>query len=178
MSDYGELIAPGAIRFTRLLPGPIERVWAYLVEPDKRAKWFAGGPMDLREGGKVELEFRHSDLSAEPPPPEAGGYESTETAEVVRIDPPRLLVLNWHDVSGGEAGYSVVAFELAQQGDKVLLTLTNSRIAGRGNLVSVGGGWHAHLGVLEDVLEGREPRFFWQTYHARHADYDQRIAKD
>ena len=27
----------------RTLPGPIERVWAYLTEPDKRARWLGGG---------------------------------------------------------------------------------------------------------------------------------------
>ncbi|HPF91720.1 MAG TPA: hypothetical protein PLL57_13755 [Flavobacteriales bacterium] len=34
----GELIAPNTIRFTRVLPGPIERVWSYLVDPEKRSK--------------------------------------------------------------------------------------------------------------------------------------------
>ena len=29
---HGEAIEPGAIRFVRLLPGPIERVWAFLTE--------------------------------------------------------------------------------------------------------------------------------------------------
>lgn len=30
MDTYGTVIAPNTIRFERLLPGPIERVWAYL----------------------------------------------------------------------------------------------------------------------------------------------------
>ena len=41
MNEYGTLIGNNSIRFERLLPGPIERVWAYLVEPDKRALWLA-----------------------------------------------------------------------------------------------------------------------------------------
>ena len=40
-------------RLERLLPGPIERVWAYVTESDKRATWLAGGEMELRVGGKV-----------------------------------------------------------------------------------------------------------------------------
>ena len=32
MSDYGERTAPGTVRLTRVLPGPIERVWAHLTE--------------------------------------------------------------------------------------------------------------------------------------------------
>ena len=41
MNDYGMIIEPGTLRIQRLLPGPIERVWAYLTESDKRAT--AGG---------------------------------------------------------------------------------------------------------------------------------------
>ena len=33
------------VRFERLLPGPIERVWAYLTESDKRSLWLASGAM-------------------------------------------------------------------------------------------------------------------------------------
>lgn len=37
MNARGVVIAPGTIRFERLLPGPIERIRDYLTEPDKRA---------------------------------------------------------------------------------------------------------------------------------------------
>ncbi len=70
MSDYGIVTEAGAVRFERLLPGPIERVWAYLTDPEKRATWLAAGPMELRVGGPVELNFHHADLSAEKTPPE------------------------------------------------------------------------------------------------------------
>ena len=45
MKDYPEVVSPTEIRFERLLPGPIENVWAYLVESKKRGEWFASGPM-------------------------------------------------------------------------------------------------------------------------------------
>jgi uncharacterized protein YndB with AHSA1/START domain len=64
MSEFGTFTKPGTVRLERLLPGPIERIWAYLTEPDKRAVWLAGGPMELRVGGRVELQFHHADLSA------------------------------------------------------------------------------------------------------------------
>ena len=63
MSEYATVTAADTVRLERVLPGPIERVWAYLTEPEKRAKWFAGGPMELRVGGRVEFKFRHADLS-------------------------------------------------------------------------------------------------------------------
>ena len=46
--DRAQFPAPGEIRIMRTLPGPIERIWTYLTDPAKRAKWFAGGPMELR----------------------------------------------------------------------------------------------------------------------------------
>ena len=52
--SYAALIAPGTLQFTRLLPGPIERVWSYLTEPEKTALWIASGTIDLRVGGRYE----------------------------------------------------------------------------------------------------------------------------
>lgn len=59
MNDYGMIIEPGTLRIQRLLPGPIERVWAYLTESDKRATWLAAGAMTLENGAPLELEFRN-----------------------------------------------------------------------------------------------------------------------
>src|SRR5690606_7556689 len=47
----GEIMDAHTVRFERVLPGPIERVWACLTEPEKRRTWLAGGTMELREGG-------------------------------------------------------------------------------------------------------------------------------
>ncbi|MBL7984768.1 MAG: SRPBCC domain-containing protein, partial [Flavobacteriales bacterium] len=66
MDTYGTLIAPNTIQFKRLLPGPIERVWAYLTESDKRSKWLASGSMDLRVGGEALFNWLHSYLDAAP----------------------------------------------------------------------------------------------------------------
>jgi DNA-binding transcriptional ArsR family regulator len=52
MNDYGVVTEPGTVRLERVLPGPIERVWAYLTESVQRRKWLAVGPMELRVGGR------------------------------------------------------------------------------------------------------------------------------
>ena len=49
--DYGAQTAPDTIEIQRLLPGPIERVWAYLTESDLRRRWLAAGEMGLQAGG-------------------------------------------------------------------------------------------------------------------------------
>jgi hypothetical protein len=63
MSERASLIPPSTVGFERLLPGPVERVWAYLVESDKRATWLAAGNFDLRLGGRIELHFENDKLS-------------------------------------------------------------------------------------------------------------------
>jgi hypothetical protein len=57
MNESATLIAPATMRLERLLPGPVERVWAYLTESEKRATWLCGGEFELRVGGRVRLEF-------------------------------------------------------------------------------------------------------------------------
>ncbi len=54
---------PATIRFERLLPGPIERIWDYLTKSELKAKWLSAGDVEPSVGGKVEFKFKHSDLS-------------------------------------------------------------------------------------------------------------------
>lgn len=60
MNDYGMIIEPGTLRIQRLLPGPIERVWAYLTESDKRATWLAAGAMKLESCSRPHRVIRCS----------------------------------------------------------------------------------------------------------------------
>jgi uncharacterized protein YndB with AHSA1/START domain len=59
MSEYVTFPEPRTIRIERLLPGPIERVWAFIYEPEKRAQWFAGGIIEPKVEGDAELIFNH-----------------------------------------------------------------------------------------------------------------------
>lgn len=36
VEPYATLPAPATVRIERVLPGPVERVWAYLTESEKR----------------------------------------------------------------------------------------------------------------------------------------------
>jgi uncharacterized protein YndB with AHSA1/START domain len=174
-ADYGVITEAGAIRFERLLPGPIERVWEYLTDSEKRGRWLATGPMELRPGGAFEYVWRNSDLTDhdDPVPEKYAKYaEHRMAGRIVEVDPPRRLVHDWGD--RGENSSEVI-FELAERGDKVLLTLTHRRLPDRANMLGVAGGWHTHLEILQAKLEGRDPPPFWAT-HARVEDaYENRI---
>jgi len=179
MSDVlhadGEVIDKQTVRFQRLLPGPIERVWAYLTEADKRARWFAGGAMELHEGGAASLFFQHKNLMQ---PGETAPENYKQAVEgfsfetrVTRCEPPRVLAFLFGE---GEDGSEVV-FELEPRGDRVLLTLTHRRLPSREEMRNVSGGWHLHLTMLQHLLEGTEPPRFGDTHAALEEKYQKLI---
>jgi uncharacterized protein YndB with AHSA1/START domain len=170
--EPGRYVAAGEVQFVRLLPGPIERVWAYLTDGEKRAKWLAGGPMDLRVGGRTELLFRHADIAPEEEPPEKY-REVHETGhvmigEVTQCDPPRRLSYTWDE--GSE-----VTFELTPRGDEVELLLTHRRLKSGEELKSVSAGWHTHMGILTALLSDATPPPFWAMHSRLEADYAARL---
>lgn len=178
MSKYGDRIADDTLRFERLLPGPIERVWSFIVEPDKRARWLCAGDMDLQVGGQVELNFHNASLSDEaddaPPAKYKDLPERMEfTGRIVACDPPRLLTHTWNDSDE----FSEVSYELAEVGDKVRLVLTHRRLDSPEHLVSASGGWHTHLDILDEVLTGQAPGPFWRRHTAIEAEYEARLAQ-
>jgi uncharacterized protein YndB with AHSA1/START domain len=175
MDKYGTVIAPNTIRFERLLPGPIERVWAYLTESDKRSKWLASGEMDLRVGGEVELNWLHSNLDTEPSEaPERYKDGHHMKAKITRCEPPNVLGYTW----GARAdALSEVVFELSEQGSDVLLVLTHHRLPDQKDLLSVSGGWHTHLDVLVDHLNGRTAPGFWSRHAGLHEEYKSRMTE-
>jgi len=174
ISHYATPVAEDTIRLERDLPGPIERVWAYLTESDKRATWLAAGPMELHQGGKAELTWFNSRLSGqnEPPPEKHRNAEGHSIkGKVLACDPPHLLRFTW----GGDSGESVVTFELSKQNEGVKLVITHSRLANRGARLGVSGGWHAHLDILDDILSGKPPRAFWSNHARLETEYEKRL---
>jgi len=167
-----QLVAPDTLRFERLLPGPIERVWAYLTESEKRGQWLSSGAMGLSVGSRFELHFHHVELSRTPvPAPQrfkdhADGVTSQH--QITACDPPRLLGFTW----GNPAQPSEVRFELTPQGDEVRLVVTHSRLQ-PGDMATTSGGWHTHLDVLADRLAGRQPQPFWPIFSRHLAHYEQ-----
>ena len=101
LDDYGELTAPATLTIQRLLPGPIERVWAYLTESDLRRTWLAAGEMALQVGAPFELVWRNDDLTDPPGQrPPGVGAEHRMLSRIIELDPPRKLTIAWEG-SGG-----------------------------------------------------------------------------
>jgi len=172
MDKYGKLISPDTLRFERLLPGPIERVWKYITDSELRGKWLASGEMELREGGDITFFFLHDNLSDEPDTiPEKysemkKGYHSK--GKVLKLDPPKMLQFTW-DNEG------IVTITLSEEGDRIKLTLMHSKLEGRNTIIGGSAGWHTHLDILADNLHEVRPKPFWKVHMTMEKEYEERL---
>lgn len=165
--EHATLIPPSTVRFERLLPGPVERVWAYLTESKKRATWLAAGEFDLRVGGKIELHFENDKLSDDVVPAGKGGRHSFE-GKITRLEPLRALGHTW--IWDGKD--SEVLYELTPKGKEVLLTIHHRLPDERNIKIGVSGGWVVHTGILLDQLNGVKPRPFYTTHERLKKEYE------
>lgn len=170
---HGELIDQHTLRFERLLPGPIERVWDYLTKAELRAKWFADGEMEPKNGSALTLVWRNDELGARPgsPPEHMKGFGGTHQSQnvVLAWEPPHRLVFDWSD--GIDNGRSQVEFLLEAEGDKVRLTLTHSRLNKSDNRYKFASGWHIHLLMLTELLTGDVKSIFWESFDGVQQSY-------
>jgi uncharacterized protein YndB with AHSA1/START domain len=168
-ANMANSITPEALRFERLLDAPIGKVWRYLTEPELRARWFMGGPTDLRVGGTLGLRMDHDRLSdGESPTPDRYRHYVGHSWEerITRCDPPRLLAFTWEN---GEAGE--VTVELSEEGPKTRLILVHAGLRGRDDALDFGGGWHSHLAALERRIRDEGVADFW----ALHAEAERKV---
>jgi len=143
MTDFaltsGTIVDGRAVRFERLLPGPIERVWQYLASADRLPEWFYAGAVTTELGGGVHF---------------AMGVEGHVTA----YEPPYVLEYTWNEADApcGPIPGALVRWELMAAGDQVRLVLVHSRLPAAA-LSMLRAGWHALLDRLAARLGGRDP---------------------
>jgi uncharacterized protein YndB with AHSA1/START domain len=127
------------VRFERLLPGPIERVWEFLVDTTRLPGWFGDARIEPRVGGAVKV---------------MGGHVR---GVVTKWNPPRRLTYTWAVFNPGEdeSSYpeSYVSFELEPRGNGVLLILTHLPVLERFEKQNAMG-WHTFLDMLSAVVRG------------------------
>jgi len=169
LDAYGALVEPATLKIERLLPGPIERVWAFLTESELRRKWLAAGEMEMKVGAPFELVWRNDELT-DPPGVRPPGFsvEHRMQSRITELDPPRKLAFAWQ-------GSGDVSFELAPMGDQVLLIVIHRRLPNRKMLVGVGSGWHAHLDLFVARAKGEAFPPFWDVVTRLRQEYDRRL---
>ncbi|MBK6687878.1 MAG: SRPBCC family protein [Deltaproteobacteria bacterium] len=166
---YGTISEDATLTIRRSLPGPIERVWAYLTESQLRRQWLAAGEMSLLAGAPFRLTWRNDELTRPSGQRPAGfGEEHQMESQIIEADPPHRLVFTWSN--SGQ-----VSIELEARGDEVLLTLIHRRLPNRNTTLMVGAGWHAHLDILVARVSGAEPPPFWDGWTQLRQEYDRRV---
>lgn len=169
MTTIVKQTASDTVRLERLLAAPIERVWSFLIDADKRARWFAAGPLEPKAGGSLSFVFDHDNLSSghSPYPEEyAGGKGRVAPGYVTELDPPRLLAFHWGD------GEDIARFELSPEGDATRLVIIHSGLTTRKSRVLVASGWDTHTHVLAKLLEGSACADFWAEFDRTFRTYD------
>jgi uncharacterized protein YndB with AHSA1/START domain len=143
------------VRFERILPAPVARVWWYLSDPEGMAAWLAKAELEPRVGGRVELHWESGDV---------------EYGEVTRWEPEHILEYTWS--AGGEL--SLVRYELTPYGEHAQLIVTHERLAAN-RLAGYAAGWDAHLAMLVAACEGAH-RAFQETFELMLPIYRKRVA--
>ena len=106
---FAALTEPATLRLERLLPGSIDRVWAFLTESDLRRQWMAEGVMDMRVGGTANLVWRNNELT-DPPGNKPDGFGEEHRMEGEGRPPrPRRRHVRDHRLQdrGGRRGAQV-----------------------------------------------------------------------
>ena len=138
----GDIIDEQAVRFTRILPGPAAKAWAFLTDSARLPQWHGEGVIEPREGGAVSL---------------MGGHVR---GVVTGWRPEKFLGYTWNVFSPGESvsrwPVSYLEFTLAPEEKAVRLTLVHRPIP-RAMQAQTMMGWHTMLDLIEAGLNGEFP---------------------
>jgi uncharacterized protein YndB with AHSA1/START domain len=133
------------VTFTRVLPGPIEKVWAHITDTKLLPAWFGDhSAIEPRQGGRVSL---------------MGGHIR---GVVTQWQPPKKLVYTWNVFGPGDPADAVSAypesyptFELDARGSDIVLTFTHFPVLER-FVAKNAMGWHTMLDIIEATVRGQK----------------------
>jgi uncharacterized protein YndB with AHSA1/START domain len=144
--------------FERRFAHPVEKVWSALTEPEQLAGWLAAADeLELAVGGRVVLRWlntesrqeweRYGVILPDDFDPEA---EEVVSGTFTAVDPPRLLEMDTD-------AFGVLRWELRDTGSGCTLTFTNTLPEDFADEMAPQtlAGWHSHLDMLADALDGR-----------------------
>lgn len=139
MNDFATVDEHNTVKLVRDLPGPVERVWAFLTDPKLFSQWFSDGVVPNYVGGAV-----HFAMGAD--------------GQITSYDPPHILEYTWNerDHSRGPILDTIVRWELASVDNRVRLTLTHKRLS-KPEAIQHGAGWHTFVDRLSECVGGGEP---------------------
>jgi uncharacterized protein YndB with AHSA1/START domain len=149
-----------SIRFERHFSHPVDKVWAAITDPVALALWLAPAQVDLKLGGYIQLEFSHA--------------PSVARGEIVELVPFKVLAYTWKETG---STLSLVRWELEPRDGGCQLILTHSQIPE--DAPSFAAGWHTHLDLLAEVVDGSRTDFTWEQewWQSKLHGYEQQVQK-
>lgn len=142
MSVQGEIVKVSAVRFERLLPAPVERVWDYLTRADLLPARYGNGWIEPHAGGAVTLMDGHI------------------RGTVTQFQPPHFLAYTWNVFEPGDPVDAVSSYPesylqlaLSARDDEVALSLTHFPIP-EAFEKQTSMGWHTYLDLVEAAARG------------------------
>ena len=130
---YLEVEGRPAVRFERIYPQSVERVWQAISEPAEIAHWFPSPEVS------IDTEARTITLAGDPYAPEA------RTTPVLTWEPPHRFAFRWQD--------DELHFTLSEHDDGCRLELVNL-LSTDGAASRNAAGWEMCLGHLDRVVAG------------------------
>ncbi|HEY9713496.1 MAG TPA: SRPBCC domain-containing protein [Chroococcales cyanobacterium] len=141
MNDEAKFSKVCAVSFERVLPGPIEDVWDWLVNIERLPGWYGNGVLEARVGGAVNLMDGHV------------------RGVVTQIVPNQRITYTWNVFMPGQESSdypeSYLTIEVKPFIDEVLLTLNHLPVLDRFEKQNAMG-WHTFLDMLAAGLRGEE----------------------
>ncbi|HEY9760626.1 MAG TPA: SRPBCC family protein [Oculatellaceae cyanobacterium] len=154
-ANLGKIVDDQTVRFERIVPASVERVWQYLTQSDFLSSWFAVGTVDGRVGGRVDFHFQQEDI----PDRDENGLKIRGLISV--FEPNKALAFSWIDIRNETD--SKVSIELSRAGDQTLISVRHSRLPQQ-RLHEFMAIWHTHLDILAARLRNVMPPGFAKRY--------------
>jgi len=137
-------VSEDRLRLERLLPAPMEEVFAAWTEGESMARWMspvghAEVEIDLRVSGRFRVVMVGDEMRIE------------HTGKYLEVDPPRLLSFTWQSPYTGPEP-SVVTVTLAEDGNQTRLVLVHERLPNH-QVEAHAGGWASMVDRLETLLD-------------------------
>jgi len=135
------------------LAAPVARVWSFLTDREKLARWLMDSDFEAAKGASFSF-------TAEP----SGGWDGRIDCHVVELEPERRLSYTWNANDIGAE--TLVTFELEpiKDGTRLVLTHTRFREALPGAEGRHAAGWFNVLKSLRGALSGPEEGYDWSAF--------------
>lgn len=134
------------LTYRRRLPHPKETIWKEITDPKQLYKWMNTEAIINGKSGGV-IDFVNT----------VSGFHTSGT--ILVWEPNKVLEHEWHiapnpSLPQGEH-HSIIRWELKQDGDSTLLTLTHNYLS-KSISLRFAPGWHAYLDRLEAELDNKD----------------------